>query len=116
MSVVILIRTAPFGMASAGEGFRAIIGVAGMGMETYGVLVDDGVYVAFKGQKGDILEMHSLDEAYEQLEEFDAELIIHKESMEERGLTEDMLIKGKIVDTEELKKIINSAKFVVSFM
>ncbi len=116
MSVVILIRTAPFGMASAGEGFRAIIGVAGMGMETYGVLVDDGVYVALKGQRGDILEMHNLDEAYEQLEEFDAELIIHKESMEERGLTEDMLIKGKIVDTEELKKIINSAKFVVSFM
>jgi len=114
--ITIMVRSAQYGMATAGEGFRAIIGTAGMGFDTYAVLIDDGVFVALKDQNAEKIEMHNLAEAYKQISDFGAHLIIHKESMEKRDISEYEIIAGKIIDTKELKNILRESKFVISFI
>ena len=115
MNIVFLIRTCPYGMASAAEAYRAVIGVAGMGLATKAVFVEDGVYSIVKNQKPETIDMHPIVEAYKQVGEFGAKLYIHKESMEQRGLNSDEIIEAEIIDTEELKKIIEGAKHIVTF-
>jgi len=113
--VVILVRAAPYGMASAGEGFRAIIGLAGMGIETHAVLAEDGVLVAIKGQNPDALAMHKLEDAYSQVPEFGAKLYVHTPSLDERGLLKADCIGVEYVDDDELRDLISSADHVITF-
>ncbi len=113
---IILIRAAPYGMASAGEGFRGIIGVAGMGIETHAVLIDDGVFVAKKGQNPSKIEMQKLEDAYKSLSDFGAKLYIHKESAEIRGVSQEETIEAEWIDTLRLKELINSVDAVVTFV
>ena len=115
MNIVFLIRTCPYGMASAAEAYRAVIGVAGMGLDTKAVFVEDGVYSAVKNQKPETIDMHPIVEAYKQVGEFGAKLYVHKESMEERGISADELIEAEIIDTEMLREIIKNAKHIVTF-
>lgn len=49
-SLCIAIRKGPYGMLSAAEGVRHLIGAAQTGMSACAVLVDDGVYLAKQGQ------------------------------------------------------------------
>ncbi len=115
MKAVFLIRTCPYGMASAAEAYRAVIGVAGMGIETKAVFVEDGVYSIVKNQNPEGIDMHPIVEAYKQVKEFGAELYVHKESLEERGLSPDELIEAKVINTEELRKLIEDTDKVITF-
>jgi sulfur relay protein TusC/DsrF len=113
--VVFLIRTAPYGMAAAGEGFRAIIAAAGMEIKTAAAFVEDGVFVAKTNQHPEKIGMSKLEAAYKQIPDFGAQLYIHRESAKERGLREAETIPAHWISTEELKNIINSADAVISF-
>jgi len=113
--VIVLLRTAPYGLASGGEAFRLIIGLAGMGMDTTAVLVDDGVYCGIKDQKAESIEMKPLDQAYGQLSEFGAKLFIHKESIEERGISHDRIIKAEFITTRDLANLVVKSDTVISF-
>ncbi len=113
--VIVLIRTSPYGMASAGEGFRAVIGLAGMGVETHAVLADDGVLVAHKGQSPDALGMHNLSEAYSQLGEFGAKLYVHLESLTRRGFLQEECIPVEFVTDERLRELIAEVDHVITF-
>lgn len=113
--VLVLIRTSPYGMASAGEGFRAIIGLAGMGVETHAVLADDGVLIAHKGQNPEVLEMHKLEEAYSQLADFGAKLYVHLPSLAERGLLKDDLISVEFLTDDKLRELISEVDHVLTF-
>ncbi len=113
--VMILIRTAPYGMASAGEGFRAIIGLAGMGVETHAVLADDGVLVAKKRQNPEALGMHKLEDAYSQLGDFGAKLYVHEPSLTERGLLKDDCISVEFITNDELRELISKVDHVITF-
>jgi len=113
--IVFLIKPAPYGMATAAEGFRAIIATAGMGIETHAVLVEDGVFVAKTGQQPGSIAMQKLETAYNQLSDFGATLYIHKESAEERGLDEKDTIPARWISLPELKNLIQTSDFVVSF-
>lgn len=113
--VLVLIRTSPYGMASAGEGFRTIIGLAGMGVETHAVLVDDGVLVALKGQDPSVLEMHKLEDAYSQLADFGAKLYVHLPSLAERGLLQEDCIGVKFLSDDKLRELIWKVDHVITF-
>lgn len=113
--VMILVRTAPYGMATAGEAFRAIIGLAGMGVETHAVLADDGVLVAHKGQSPDALGMHNLSQAYSQLASFGAKLYVHLPSLFERGLLQEECISVEFISDENLRELISSVDHVITF-
>lgn len=113
--VLVLIRTAPYGMASAGEGFRAIIGLAGMGVETHAVLVDDGVLIAHKGQNPDALAMHKLEDAYVQLSDFGAKLYVHLASLAQRGILKEDCIPVEFIDDDKLRELIRKVDHVITF-
>jgi tRNA 2-thiouridine synthesizing protein D len=113
--VLVLIRTAPYGMAAAGEGFRAIIGLAGMGIETHAVLVDDGVLVALKGQDPDAIAMHKLSDVYSQLADFGAKLYVHYPSLTERGLLKENCIGVEFITDENLRELIWKVDHVITF-
>jgi sulfur relay protein TusC/DsrF len=113
--VIVLIRTSPYGMATAGEGFRAIIGLAGMGVETHAVLVDDGVLVALNDQNPDSLGMHKLSDAYSQLADFGAKLYLHTPSLDLRGISTEYCISAQTLDDNQLAELVSSVDHVVSF-
>ncbi len=113
--VCILIKSCSYGMASAGEAYRTIVGLAGMEVDTNVVLVDDGVFIAMKGQDPSEIEMQSLELAYTSIGEFGAKLYVHKESMEKRGVKEDEIIEANMLNTDGLKKIINEMDAVITF-
>jgi len=113
--VLILIRTCPYGMASAGEGFRAIIGLAGMEIDTHAVLVDDGVLVGLKGQLPDALGMHKLEDAFSQLSDFGAKLYVHEPSLAERGLSADDCIPAEVLTDDKLRELISQVDHVITF-
>lgn len=113
--VLILIRACPYGMASAGEGFRAIIGLAGMGVETHAVLVDDGVLVARKGQDPDALAMHKLEDAYSQVADFGARLYVHLPSLSQRDLLKEDCISVEFITDEKLRELISAVDHVITF-
>ncbi|MBN2379149.1 DsrE family protein [candidate division WOR-3 bacterium] len=113
--VIILVRAAPYGMASAAEGFRVIIGLTGMGLDTHAVLVDDGVLVSLKGQAPSDLGMHKLEDAYSQLQDFGARLYVHTPSLEERGILEEDCIGVEPIDDDELGNMISTADHIITF-
>jgi len=113
--VCVLVKSCTYGMASPGEAYRAIIGLAGMDVDTSAVLVDDGVFAAIKGQDPSVIEMQSLELAYKSIGEFGAKLYIHKESMEKRGIKKDEIIEANMLDTDALRKMINEADAVITF-
>jgi len=111
----VLVRSCTYGMASSGEAFRTIIGLAGMGVETNAVLLDDGVFVALKGQDPSVIEMQNLEKAYNSLKDFGAKLYIHKKSMEKRGIKEDEILEAEVINTDTLRKMINETDAVITF-
>ncbi len=113
--VAVLIRSAPYGMATAGEGFRALIGLVSMGIQTHVVLVDDGVMVALKGQNPEALQMHRLSDAYSQLPEFGAKLYVHLPSLTQRGLLQEDCISVEFLDDDKLRGLISSVDHVITF-
>jgi sulfur relay protein TusC/DsrF len=113
--VLILVRTSPYGMATAGEGFRAIIGLAGMGVQTHAVLADDGVLVALKGQNPSVLNMHKLEDAYSQVSDFGAKLYVHQPSLAERGILQDDLISVESLTDDSLRDLIEYVDHVITF-
>jgi sulfur relay (sulfurtransferase) DsrF/TusC family protein len=113
--VIVLIRTSPYGMATAGEGFRAIIGLAGMGVETHAVLADDGVLVALKDQNPAALGMHKLSDAYSQLADFGAKLYLHTPSLDARSVSPENCIAAETLDDRALAALIASVDHVISF-
>jgi len=113
--VMILIRSAPYGMATAGEGFRALIGLVSMGIQTHVVLADDGVLVAHKGQAPEALAMHKLEDAYSQLADFGAKLYVHLPSIVQRGLLKDDCISVEFISDEKLRELISEVDHVITF-
>ena len=110
-----LVRSAPYGTASSGEAYRAIIGLGGMGTPTSVVLMCDGVYNVKKGQNPEKLDMHPIEKAYETLAEYDIKLYILKKSLEERNLTFDQILDAEIIECDKLKALIDEHDCVISF-
>ncbi|MDD3626372.1 MAG: DsrE family protein [bacterium] len=110
-----LVRTAPYGTASSGEAYRAIIGLGGMGIDTYVILICDGVFNAVKGQSPEKLDMHPIEKAYMNLKDFDVKLYIHKESLDERSLSPEQVLDAEIITTEKVNQLLNEIPCVISF-
>lgn len=113
--VLFLVRAAPYGMATGGEAFRAIVSAAGMDLKTSAVLVDDGVLIAKKGHQPDRIGMTNLEAPYAQLGQLGVKLYIHRESAQQRSLENLQLIEAQWISTIELKLLINNADAVISF-
>jgi tRNA 2-thiouridine synthesizing protein C len=112
---VVLVRTCPYGMASAGEGYRTISALAGLEMDTTAVLLDDGVFVALTGQNPRAIAMSSIEQAYAMLSEFGAKVAIHQESVEARSIPVEKLMDFPLVDDDGLRSLLGEADVVLTF-
>ena len=113
--VVILLRTCPYGMATAGEAFRAAIGLAGLDHDVSMVFIDDGVMAGIKGQNPAVIEMQDVSQAYQELPEFGGKNYFVKECLERRNINPDDLPFGEVIDMNRVKEMIDSADVVMSF-
>ena len=113
--IMILIRSPPHGSTNVGEGLRAAIALAGMDIETTIVLMDDAVFAALKGQAPDAIGTTSLDESIVNASEFGAKLVVHTESLQERGIRKDELLDVETIATGRIAELVHEVDATVTF-
>ena len=113
--IVILIRSPPHGAANLGEGIRAAIALPDKDIETTIVLMGDAVFAALKGQVTDAIGATSLDEPILKAKEFGARLVVHMESLQQRGIGKEELLEVETVGTEEIAQLAHEADTTITF-
>lgn len=113
--IMVLIRSAPHGTTNVGEGLRAGIALAGMDLETTIVLMNDAVFASLKGQDPNAIGTTPLDDSILNAKQFGARLIVHQESMRQRGLSKDDLMEVEIVGTEGIVELANEVDATITF-
>ncbi|HEY9052036.1 MAG TPA: sulfurtransferase complex subunit TusC [Gammaproteobacteria bacterium] len=110
-------RKAPYGTVYALESLEVVLITAAFDQDVSLVFSDDGVYQIKKGQKTDGIGMKNFSPTYRALEGYDVEkLYVDKESLEERGLTEDdLLVDVEVMSRAELANLMDEQDVVLSF-
>lgn len=110
-------RTAPYGTIYALEALEVVLIGAAFEQDVCMVFIDDGVYQLKKDQDTDGIEMKNFSKTYRALEMYDVEkLYVDKQSLEERGLTEDdLLVDVEIKTSDELTALMEDQDVVLSF-
>lgn len=86
-------RKAPYGTVYALESLEVVLIAAAFEQDVSLAFIDDGVYQIAKGQKTDAIGMKNFSSTYNALGDYEVnKLYVEKESLEERGLTEDDLM------------------------
>jgi len=113
--IMVLIRSPPHGSTNVGEGLRAAIALAGMDLQTIIVLANDAVFAALKGQAPDAIEIVGLDESILNAKQFGARLVVHAESLEQRGVGKDELLDVETLGTEEIAELAHEVDATITF-
>jgi tRNA 2-thiouridine synthesizing protein C len=113
--IVIVVKSAPYGSTNAGEGIRAAVALAGMDLETTVLLIGDGVFVALKNQIPEVIGAASLKEGLANADEFGARIVAHEESLSERGISKDDLLKVELVNSDAVSRLIHEADSAITF-
>lgn len=110
-------RTAPYGTVYALEALEVVLIGAAFEQDVSMVFIDDGVYQLKKDQNTDAIEMKNFSPTYRALEMYDVEkLYVDKDSMDERGLTEDdLLVPVEVKTADELTALMGEQDVVLSF-
>ena len=86
-------RKAPYGTVYALESLEVVLIAAAFEQDVSLAFIDDGVYQIAKGQNTDGIGMKNFSATYNALGDYEInKLYVEKESLEERGLTEDDLM------------------------
>ena len=110
-------RTAPYGSVYALESLEVVLITAAFDQDVSLVFVEDGVWQLKKGQQTKGIETKNFSPTYRALEGYDIEkLYVERESMEERGLTEDdLIVDVKVLPAAEIGKLMTEQDVVLSF-
>lgn len=110
-------RKAPYGTVYALESLEVVLITAAFDQDVSLVFCDDGVFQIKKGQKTDAIGMKNFSPTYRALEGYDVEkLYVDKESMDERGLTQDdLLVDVEIISRAKLADLMDEQDVVLSF-
>lgn len=110
-------RKAPYGTIYALESLEVVLIGAAFDQDVSLLFVDDGVYQIMKGQDTADIGMKNFSPTYRALEGYDVEkLYVSKESMQERGLTEDdFIVDVTVMSNEEIGKLMDEQEVVLSF-
>jgi sulfur relay (sulfurtransferase) DsrF/TusC family protein len=116
-NVLILCDKGPFGTNSAVEAIRLAAGLLGLGedVDCKVVFLADAVLVMKNNLQADQIGMDSVDEGLEMSDLTDMEIILIKEDMEERGMSESDAIEYEnlsIIGISELHGVINEFETV----
>lgn len=113
--VVILSTKPPYGSSISAEAFRAGLGLAFSETQVDLILVGDGVYGAIKDQSPIKLQMKPISEVYNNIADYNINLFLIEDSIQEKNLNIEQLVKSNIISYEELKKMINNADVILTF-
>lgn len=113
--ILIIGRRAPYGSIFTVEGLLAAMAMTSMDLPTDLVLVDDGVYCAFKKQGPDGIGHQSIQNALEGASEFDVNLYVSESSVQERKIDRAKLISAKFVNDEALTRMVKEADAIMTF-
>ena len=124
-------RHAPYGTGYAQEGLEVVLIGAAFDQDVSMAFIDDGVYQLKKGQDTGDSDMKNFSLAYGALGDYDVtRLYVEKESLEQRGLSEDDLMaltyededddwaekpSIRIVSREELAALIDQHDVILNF-
>jgi tRNA 2-thiouridine synthesizing protein C len=110
-------RKAPHGTVYALESLEVVLIGAAFEQDVSVVFLDDGVFEIVKGQVTTEVEMKNFSNTYKALEMYDVEkLYVSKDSLEERGLSEDDLIVDVEVKTAaEIAALMEEQDVILSF-
>ncbi len=106
-------RKAPYGTIYALESLEVVLIGAAFEQDVSLAFLDDGVFQLVKGQNTDGIGVKNFSPTYRALGDFDVtKLYVEKESMAERGLTEDDLMEIMYEDEDDDWEEKPSIKFV----
>jgi tRNA 2-thiouridine synthesizing protein C len=110
-------RKAPYGTVYALESLEVVLISAAFEQDVSLVFVDDGVYQLKKGQQTKGIETKNFSPTYRALEGYDVEkLYVERESLAERGLTEeDLIVDVTVLGSGELGALMGEQDVVLSF-
>ena len=110
-------RKAPYGTVYALESLEVVLITAAFDQDVSLVFSDDGVYQIKKGQNTDAIGMKNFSPTYRALEGYDVEkLYVDKESLDERGLTEDdLLVDVEVISRAQMADLMDEQDVVLSF-
>jgi tRNA 2-thiouridine synthesizing protein C len=110
-------RKAPYGTIYALESLEVVLISAAFDQDVSLAFLDDGVYELTKGQNTKAVEMKNFSPTYRALEGYDIEkLFVVRESLEERGLSEDdLVVDVRVVSRAEMADLMAEQDVVLSF-
>ena len=110
-------RKAPYGTIYALESLEVVLISAAFDQDVSLAFIDDGVYQIAKGQRTKAIDVKNFSPTYRALEGYDIEkLYVAKESLDERGLTEDdLLVDVQVVSAAEMADLMDQQDVVLSF-
>ena len=110
-------RRAPYGSIYALEGLEVVLIGAAFDQDVSMLFIDDGVYQLKKGQDTTAVDMKNFSPTYRALEMYDVEkLYVDKDSLVERGLTEDdLLVPVEVLTREEASELMEQNDVVLTY-
>lgn len=110
-------RKAPYGTIYALESLEVVLIGAAFEQDVTVVFMDDGVFEITKGQDTAGIGMKNFSPTYRALEMYDVEkLYVSKESLDERGLTEeDLLVDVEVMTADQISSLMEEQDVLLSF-
>ena len=110
-------RRAPYGTVYALESLEVVLIGAAFDQDVSVVFIDDGVFEIQKGQDTADIGMKNFSPTYRALEMYDVEkLYVSKESLAERGLTEDdILVDVEVLPDSQIADLMDEQDVIFTF-
>jgi tRNA 2-thiouridine synthesizing protein C len=110
-------RKAPYGTVYALESLEVVLITATFDQDVSLAFIDDGVYELVKGQNTKAIGIKNFSPSYRALEGYDVEkLYVERESLDERGLSEDqLLVPVEVLSSAEMAALMAEQDVVLSF-
>lgn len=109
-------RKAPYGTVYALEVLEMVLISAAFDQDVHVAFLDDGVYQIKKGHAPQGVGMKNFSPTFRALEGYDIEkLYVEKESLDERGLTEDdLLVDVTVLSRAEMAELMSGMDMILT--
>ncbi len=112
-NLVIMMRRSPFSTVRNYEALRSCVGLSMGDAPLTMLFIEDGVYtVAAKGKP--VLEGFDWNKHLEMLKELEFQLVVDKQSADERGVTE-FNWEPEVMSREQIAALLKDAKAVITY-
>jgi tRNA 2-thiouridine synthesizing protein C len=110
-----VMRRAPHGSIYTYEGLEMILIMAAYEQDLSVVFIGDGVYALKKGQETAGIGIKGFSKTFMALDGYDVEkLYVDRQSLEERGLTEDdLVVDVEVMESLEIGRLMNEQDVVI---